>query len=1446
MAINYDLNNTGPEVQARLDKVFPNEEAISQEAANREEADVTLASRIDDLESVVGEGGTIDERIASAVSAAVDSENEARQKADTALSERIDTLDEAVGSGGSVDQRINNAKSEIIGNASNDYNTLGKLEYKILEEAGARAYYDGALQQLYENLVQSGVTPMSAEDWEALEEAPGFPDNGSLSEQVIYRVAGDVSYSDKMYYVDPDTQVGRVLTMATYDNAIDDVPTYNSDNLIKSKAVFDEFVKNSTLSPVFIESGAFSYDPEHSIFSLNSSIARDSLVIRYDGKSKRISIPGLFMTEHYCYWVGMAEFGVWESSNCLFFSWDTPPADLTLYPGLKYIGVSYTKEQHALFEPQNASIQWSDADDEFYYNPETLLNRMFLSDFTSSTKSSSSIVTGKLIRRDGTIVTASGIAYIVYSGITPKIKGYSFSGDIFPTAGYSTMPVVTYWENSKYIGYDSAYYKAGRYTQENTAELTVPLNCDEIRIQCANIENWINSVKLNELTAGNSRIASKELNEKISGVASRTDFLEQAFDVYYNVLADSFTEGSFINGSGSTVVSDTMGYKEYTVTANETLRVEYNVGNGYVFPIILFEDDSDNIISYLSKNGPVSGTEIVNAPSGAVKAICNYQLALYATNNLQRPASKVDLKYLSDVKQNSIDRIKANKALLRHYSTETKTPASIITGKYFRNNGDYKTHSSMSIAVFDNIDNSKYYRFKGNIIPGGFNIPIVSYWTSNEELICLEEDLQYAVGPYNQSTPYILSVPSNCSTIKIQAYNTPGYLNSIVFEEITLGDDCFVADTEILANDINSRFYVDNYTTISPIEVVSGRWIRANGTVAELALMGYKKYSVTEGTVYGISYNLPNDQWNFPVYVFEDSEGTVLSSKSLMGPSSAINEKVIAPTSATVVYCNYILSQESDFSFKDYSQEFISLVEINQEVKNISVDTSMKVVIANIGNSSGMPFYIRAKYNSTKDIIITHRINDNGILSFNSTYIGPNTSTDGQLMTSTYLVSSHTDSTAPLFSATQYWHLFAQHGYPIPYFANTGVFAASDLGALWEDQLGRRYNIGKVTSSYVYLLPVFYESGGHIVRDWHSTVTSTTITYLSHISGGTFTDTISIPSISQTQLRPVMTNSDRVFLLDGKPVTQEGTYYCGELSVSETQIGYDPSTVQDWFGGINGKPNLTGAEVMAVFTYSFNYKGAQCCINTTIDIRREIECQGYGATQQQFFLDNGAYKAMFILPKVKEKDNINLEKPFNSTSGFPEYSFYRTENDLRNVNDIPDRQIGFLYDPLNNTYLVGMSAGLSLVSGDTVPDKRNQMCLQGSSNDHYRVLLFSPSNTNKFYVMAFNTSPYADNDYYLPNTFFKEINYYVSYFDPAENVGQVYWYKDGNQYVIYCHCQQVAMKQAINVPDFMEGLSLQVVEKTDNTTLLTDTIQNGKFFVSYATDDANYIVLKTK
>lgn len=37
-----------------------------------------------------------------------------------------------------------------------------------------------------------------------------------------------------------------------------------------------------------------------------------------------------------------------------------------------------------------------------------------------------------------------------------------------------------------------------------------------------------------------------------------------------------------------------------------------------------------------------------------------------------------------------------------------------------------------------------------------------------------------------------------------------------------------------------------------------------------------------------------------------------------------------------------------------------------------------------------------------------------------------------------------------------------------------------------------------------------------------------------------------------------------------------------------------------------------------------------------------------GATQQQTFVDTGNYKAMFMIPKAKPQNGVDLEKPFNS------------------------------------------------------------------------------------------------------------------------------------------------------------------------------------------------------
>ena len=455
-------------------------------------------------------------------------------------------------------------------------------------------------------------------------------------------------------------------------------------------------------------------------------------------------------------------------------------------------------------------------------------------------------------------------------------------------------------------------------------------------------------------------------------------------------------------------------------------------------------------------------------------------------------------------------------------------------------------------------------------------------------------------------------------------------------------------------------------------------------------------------------------------------------------------------------------------------------------------------------------------------------------------------------MTSTYSVSDHTDSTAALYSTSDdcpFWATYAQHGYPIPIITNNANMDATDVGAEWQDQLGRHYTIGKITAELIYLLPVIYVSDGHNTRDWKSPTGSEAIISLTYVSGGSIghhTAQITADGYNYVQLQPIMEHT-RKWSADGNPITETGTYYCDEFSVSESQIGYDPATIYDWFGGVDGNPDLTGADITAKFTFSYNYKGAQCAMNTTIAIFKEVITDSYGAIQQQFFYDKGDYKAMFMIPKAKARNGVELDKPFNSPdNSAPSYSFYRTSTYLKDIDDLIDRQIGFLHNPNTDDYLVGMAAGLSLVSGDTIKSKRLSLIPMGDTNIHYRLNSFSPrgTNKNKFYIAAFNTAPYEANGYYLPTTLFKEINCYVCYFDPAENVGQVYWYKDGNSYVIYAHCQSVQSRIPINVPDFMEGLNLTIVEKTYSTDLLTDTIQNGKFFVNYNTNDANYIVLK--
>lgn len=648
-------------------------------------------------------------------------------------------------------------------------------------------------------------------------------------------------------------------------------------------------------------------------------------------------------------------------------------------------------------------------------------------------------------------------------------------------------------------------------------------------------------------------------------------------------------------------------------------------------------------------------------------------------------------------------------------------------------------------------------------------------------------------------------------------------------------------------------------TELEPIAQTSntrGRWITSTGGVSINENFHYTRFEITDVMGIYLLSSAIGGSTSLSYVHYYNAENTWLGSEyAIKTPAGTVDyltdQPLTIPKDTSYILVNAAISFMPTLKLKSKGNYF-DFEQMETDIKNIKGNKKLiklHVYDTEPGNGANA-FYVRAKYNDTKDILLLYYINLNTLLSPKTAYIGANTLSDADLMASANIVSEHSDSTAPLFQSSLYWHLYAQHGYVIPVVTNTVGLTTADIGALWKDQLDRQYNIGNVVGSSIYLLPVITRgSEGNDTRGW-KTPTNPVITALTHVSGGTVTTPITVASQGTAQLRPIMKHENRKFYIDGRELTEPGDYEGDDFTVSESQIGYDPASITTWFPtpGVVGTPDLTGAVEMARFTWSYNFRGAQCCVNTTIDIRRKVECQSYGATQQQTFVDTGNYKAMFMIPKAKPQNGVDLEKPFNSPAlASTSYAFFRNTTYLKDVDKPIDRLIAMLHNPNDNTYLVGMAAGLSLVSGETIPAKRNANIPIATSEDgHQRLGSFSASNRNKFYIAAINTAPFANDGYNLPNTYFKEINYYISYFDPAENPGQCYWYKDGNSYIIYSHCQSVQSRIPLTLPDFMEGLNVEIVEQTDNAVLLTDTVQNGKLFVSYNTDDANYLVLRTK
>lgn len=214
------------------DGIVADAAAIKDYAKNKTQKEVNdeVAEAISDLQEEVGGtgGGTsLSERV-------------------TALEEDVDNLQESVGKGGTVDQKIATAKSEVIGDAATDYNTLGKLEDKIQGEVANRTTaVNTHIQETNTrfNELENELELLNGSEVIVVDDHTAVV---SPNTQKIYREPNvdpitnePVSYTDWMCI---DATIPTWKAIATYDYpGVDNKPTKGSEKLAKSGGIYSLF-----------------------------------------------------------------------------------------------------------------------------------------------------------------------------------------------------------------------------------------------------------------------------------------------------------------------------------------------------------------------------------------------------------------------------------------------------------------------------------------------------------------------------------------------------------------------------------------------------------------------------------------------------------------------------------------------------------------------------------------------------------------------------------------------------------------------------------------------------------------------------------------------------------------------------------------------------------------------------------------------------------------------------------------------------------------------------------------------------------------------------------------------------------------------------------------------------------------------------------------------------
>ena len=662
----------------------------------------------------------------------------------------------------------------------------------------------------------------------------------------------------------------------------------------------------------------------------------------------------------------------------------------------------------------------------------------------------------------------------------------------------------------------------------------------------------------------------------------------------------------------------------------------------------------------------------------------------------------------------------------------------------------------------------------------------------------------------------------------------------------------------------------------SDLEINSAYYYGAVGTTIKTksALSSFhgKRYIVEGGETYYFSnkFNAGVYSGATPIYglIFTDSNGSVIARYFLA--TKNLDEwkdfSIIAPDNAEYAYVNY---HSSSVSYTDFLKEiqygYIDVLGIKEDVDSLkegSGNTNRSLMKVIIDDNS---FVVRTKFSDTEDFAIKFDeriLRGSGkysqSLTLNSYYLGLNTLSDSQLVSSDNKFDNNPDDTISAIAFNGFSAMTGQHGWSIVRVTKTDniLVDSNDIGSIWADKAkpNRTFVLGYITDNYVYFFPeITYNEGTGIYGTTTGNVSANVPNSFIYVSGEAVHKEEINGTTNRYDLR--VETTEWSYLVDGHKVGK-GTYYCDDFIFTEKVKGHNPAGVaySDWF--TNDDDDRYTNQDFVYLCRSFVFKGSSMTYNLSFNTLYPFELSHF------YFLhpllpiahtENGkTYHANLFVPKCK-----GISTPYTNDSGTESgksYTKYRRSEDLYNVNDLPDRAIAFLQAG-ENDYNIGMAGGYSLINGCTQKSIRNELLngLLDNTTTHICQFGNGSSSKNKFYTYALVSSYFEGS--IVPTSFVRDFSGYICWFNPNYNPGlQVYTYKDSDCYVVYIHAQSPNDKVAVNLPDYLEGMSvIDTVEKTNGSTLLTDKVSCEKIYVKFEANNGttysvndNYIVLKVR